>query len=287
MTRCVAVVAGVAALLLAGCRTSLRVGTPGPLVHAARGADAGSGCTPCGTVWCCGPERGRPVGPAWTLSLEGGPVWTTRNDAAIPGDTGTRFAIDDVTGAGPFAWTRAALTARFGTRHELRFLYAPLDIEESGRLAKDVTFRGRTFTAGSDVKARFRFDSWRATYRYLLACGPDWSLKVGGTLKIRDAEIALEDAGGRERKTDLGLVPLLHVAYERRLAPRWRFLADLDGLAAPQGRAFDLSARLLYDVDRRWSLGVGYRTLEGGADNDEVYTFSWLHQVFVALEARF
>ena len=82
-------------------------------------------------------------------------------------------------------------------------------------------------------------------------------------------------------------VPLLHVAYERRLAPRWRFLADLDGLAAPQGRAFDLSARLLYDVDRRWSLGVGYRTLEGGADNDEVYTFSWLHQVFVALEARF
>ena len=239
-----------------------------------------------GTVGCC-PERGRRRSRPWTLALEGGPVWLARNDAALPGDVGTRFGLDEVTGSGPFAWSRITVTVPWGARHEVRVLFAPLDIQETGTLDRDVRFRGRTFAAGVPTRATYRFDSWRATYRYLLACGRDWSLKVGGTLKVRDAEIALEQGGVRERKLDLGLVPLVHLAFEKRLARRWRLRAELDGLAAPQGRAFDGALTLLHDATDRWSIGLGYRTLEGGADNDDVYTFAWLHQVFLTIEARF
>lgn len=32
---------------------------------------------------------------------------------------------------------------------------------------------------------------------------------------------------------------------------------------------------------------AGYRTLEGGADNDSLYTFAWLHYAVVGLGYRF
>jgi hypothetical protein len=35
------------------------------------------------------------------------------------------------------------------------------------------------------------------------------------------------------------------------------------------------------------SLRVGYRMLEGGADNDAVYGFAWLHYAVVGAELAF
>ena len=150
-----------------------------------------------------------------------------------------------------------------------------------------VDFRGSTFSAGQPTRATFRFNSYRLTYRYLLGCGCDWSLHIGATAKIRDPKIELQQGALRRVKNDLGFVPLLHLAYERRLAPRWRFLADVDFAAAPQGRAIDLTAKLYYDMSSQWSIGFGYRTIEGGADNDTVYTFSWFHQAVVSAVYRF
>jgi hypothetical protein len=31
---------------------------------------------------------------------------------------------------------------------------------------------------------------------------------------------------------------------------------------------------------------IGYRTVEGGADNDEVYNFAWLHYAVAGVELR-
>ena len=47
-----------------------------------------------------------------------------------------------------------------------------------------------------------------------------------------------------------------------------------DALAAPQGRAEDVLAALTYGKSDKFRIKIGYRILEGGADNDEVYTFS-------------
>ncbi len=276
------------AFLLCGCQTRLAIGQPDPVV-APRDWTPGAIVTPedCRCVtWRCGPDRSR-LWRRWRVELEGGPVWQSKNDVAIPGDTGTRFALDDLAGSGPFAYGRVIVDYQLGKRHGLRALAAPLELSGSDVLAQDVDFRGATFVAGQRTKATFRFNSYRLTYRYLLGCGCDWSLHIGATAKIRDAKIELEQGGLSRVKYDLGFVPLLHVAYEKRLAPRWRFLADVDFAAAPQGRAIDFAAKLYYELDDRWSLGFGYRTIEGGADNDTVYTFSWFHQAVVSAVVRF
>lgn len=42
-----------------------------------------------------------------------------------------------------------------------------------------------------------------------------------------------------------------------------------------------------YDLDDRWTVSGGYRTVEGGGDVDSVCAFAWLRYGVVSLEHRF
>jgi hypothetical protein len=149
-----------------------------------------------------------------------------------------------------------------------------------------VRFAGATFAAGVPTEATYTFNSYRLSYRYLLRRGEKTWVWVGGTAKVRDAVIALEQDGSSSRKDDLGFVPLVHVAGEWRFAPAWRLALDADGLAGGPGRAVDAALEVAYDLAERWTVQAGYRTVEGGADVDEVYTFAWLHYAVVSLAWR-
>ena len=40
-------------------------------------------------------------------------------------------------------------------------------------------------------------------------------------------------------------------------------------------------------VSASWTVTVGYRTLEGGADVDDVYNFAWFHYAVASAVYRF
>ena len=221
------------------------------------------------------------------VELEGGPVWQTRNDARVPGDTGTDVDVAALVGSGPFPYGRITFDWRIARKHGLRALVAPLQISGTGTLPGPTRFDNVLFAPGLPTKATYRFNSYRVTWRYYLVDRPAWTATVGVTVKVRDALTRLEQAGRRAEKTDLGVVPLLHLDAAWRFAPRWTLSADLDGWAVPQGRAFDFALKLHYDLSRQWSIGLGYRTIEGGADVDSVYTFAWFHQALVSVAFRF
>ena len=130
--------------------------------------------------WGCCPRPVR-LHRRWTVELEGGPVWQSRNDVAVPGDTGTRFALDDLTGAGPFPWGRVTIDYRLWGRHAVRAMVAPLSITETGTLAAPVSFQGQVFAAGAPTEATFKFNSYRLTYRYRLWETPRWRCATGAT----------------------------------------------------------------------------------------------------------
>ena len=220
------------------------------------------------------------------LEVEAGAAWQDRNDVRIPNDgSGTRFALDRVTGIGPFLAPRVQFSTGLAPRHELRLVIAPLAIKESGRLDKPVNFQGQTYTAGG-VEAKYRFDSYRATWRYTLHEDRDWTWKAGATGKIRDAEITLGQGGVTSTKSDTGFVPLLHVYGERRLDGRSRVTFEGDGLAGGPGRAFDLSLRYVHDFGERISGFAGVRILDGGADSISVYNFARFHYLTFGLQYR-
>jgi len=229
-------------------------------------------------------------GPArrpFAVELEGGAAWSMRNDVAVPGDTGTRFALDELTGSGPSPVGRLYASWMPSARQELRALVAPLRVSGEGQLDQPVDFAGQTFAAGVPTDATYRFDSYRLTWRYLVHDGARWDWRLGLTAKLRDAEIELAQGGLVARKTDTGFVPLLHVAADWQVAPDWRLALDVDGAAAPQGRAIDASLKGWWTLREGLELGLGYRALEGGADNDEVYTFAWFQQAVLSLRLAF
>ena len=159
----------------------------------------------------------------------------------------------------------------------MRLEVAPLRIDGNGTFGQPVSFAGTTFSPGTPTEGKYKFDTYRVSYRYLFLNKKSWQMRVGATLLVRDAKIELEQAGVSASDSNVGGAPLLNFSTEWADARRWTAIFDFEGLAGGPGRALDLALKLRYDLTDRWSLGGGYRMLEGGADTDEVYNFSWFH----------
>jgi hypothetical protein len=226
--------------------------------------------------------------PRFAVEIEVGPAWQSRNDVQIPNTApATRFSLRDLAGSGPWPAGRMYLTWNINERHGLRLLAAPFSITETGSPSSAVTFAGTTYQPGVPTEATYKFNSFRVSYRYRFHHGARWTWWVGFTAKVRDANVELHQGATTSRKTDLGFVPLLHVAGDARLGGRWRLLLDMDALAGGPGRAEDVAIKVGRDLGRSWTIAAGYRTVEGGADVKPVYAFAWLHYAVVSLTRRF
>ena len=219
-------------------------------------------------------------------SLEGGAAWQTRNDFRIPGDGGTLVELAEFD-SGPVASWRATLTWDLSSRQSLRLLAAPLRLETSFTPDTSIVFQDLVFPAGSSTDATYVFNSYRLTWYWRFPPGEKWSFRLGATLKVRDAEIGLAGAPGRSVKDDLGAVPLLYAYARYRVTERFALELEADALAAPQGRAEDVSFKGVFRLSDRVEVDLGYRLLEGGADNDEVYTFAFFHYAVAGVRVRF
>lgn len=228
------------------------------------------------------PETGAHFG----IGMEFGPVWFSRNDIRIPGDTGTEFDMTDLTGSGPEVFGRLSGYWNINSRHSLRLVLAPLEVSGSGTLNRETDFAGETFTAGT-TDATYKFNAYKFTYRYTFSTDGAWRWGVGFTGIVRDANVELRQGSLQANDDNVGFVPALHLAGEYGFADSWRLLLDFDGLAGGPGRLLDVAAKLEYRLNENWRLAGGYRTFEGGVDTDNVYSFGWLHYAVLSVGYRF
>lgn len=217
------------------------------------------------------------------LEIETAPVFTGYSDVRIPGDTGTLFSLSedlkaDLTPAFRMRWSK-----RLGEKHNISLLIAPLHVVSKGKIDREVNFAGESFPADTDLKGTYWFNSFRLTYRYDFLQNYKNELGIGFTAKIREAGIMLEGGGQKGKKTNVGFVPIINFRYHRYLGEKWAFLLEGDALAAPQGRAEDVFVGFNYKAADWAKLKLGYRLLEGGADNDEVYNFALFHYAVLGI----
>ena len=222
------------------------------------------------------------------LRLSVGSSYQTRNDVQTPNNEfGTRFSLADEAGEGPVTAIRLEANWKLDEKHGIRLLLAPLSYTESVVFDQPIQFEGASFEQGQPTDASYRFNSWRIGYHYTVTETEDFTFKVGGTLKVRDAEIRLEQGETTSFNDDLGLVPLLYLSAKRRFGKHWTLGADLDGLAGGPGRAIDLGVTLDYSLTNRWNIGVDARVLDGGADVAEVYNFARFNSLAFAVSTVF
>lgn len=227
------------------------------------------------------------IAQADDIRLEAGGVWFSRNDVRIPSDVGTRFDLLELTGKAAEPYARFYASHDFNDHHSLRLTLAPLRVSGTGTLSRNTIFRGKLFNAGVATQGTYQFSTYRLTYRWLFHDEARWRLGVGGALLVRDAEISLRQGATRASDKDVGLVPLLHGYAAYQFNQRLSVQLDVEGAWSPMGRAVDAALTAEHMFDSGWYLAAGYRTLEGGADNDDVYTFAWLHYALLSVGYRF
>jgi hypothetical protein len=218
-----------------------------------------------------------------SFDLETGAVGTGYNNVRIPGDQGTLFSLKDDLISKTEIFLRLRVNYTIKSRHTLSLLYAPLETISNGSVPYDIIFEGMTFPANTDLTGTYKFNSYRLTYRYEIVLKPKFEFGLGFTAKIRDAKITLASAGSENEKTNVGFVPIINFRMLWKLNESFGILLEGDALAAPQGRAEDVLIAATYRVSDRLGLNVGYRILEGGADNDEVYNFALFNYASIGL----
>ena len=217
------------------------------------------------------------------VDLETGLAMSGYNDVRIPGDKGTLFSLSEELKADNALFYRVRLNYSLNRKNTFSLLFAPLTIESKGRFGKVVNFQNVYFPADAEINAKYKFNSYRLTYRYELVREESFEFGLGLTGKIRDARIGLESGTLESSKGNVGFVPLINFRLFLPIHDRLAMLVSGDALAAPQGRAEDVMAALTYGISDKLRIKVGYRMLEGGADNDEVYSFALINYVAFGL----
>ena len=101
---------------------------------------------------------------------------------------------------------------------------------------------------------------------------------LGLTAKARDSFIDISsEKGTHTRKSNFGFVPLINFYFNAYITEHIGILVEGDALVAKQGRAEDIFAGITYRPFQNLAIKGGYRILEGGANNDEVYNFSLIN----------
>lgn len=221
------------------------------------------------------------------FDLESGLVFTGYNDVRIPGDQGTLFSLKDDLEAETKIFYRLRAGYTIKSRHTISLLFAPLETKSEGSVSNDISFDGVVFPANIRLNGTYKFNSYRLTYRYDIVNKPRILFGIGFTAKIRDASISLSSPGLTAEKTNVGFVPIINFRLLWKINDKIGLLLDGDALAAPQGRAEDVLIATTYKFSDNFDVRAGYRILEGGADNDEVYNFALFHYTSVGISYTF
>jgi hypothetical protein len=221
------------------------------------------------------------------IDIESGVVLPGYNNVRIPGNTGTLLSLSEDFKASSEIFIRLRAGYTIGRRHTLSLLYAPLKIESEGIAGKDIVFQTITIPQGSLTEGSYRFNSYRLTYRYDFVKGERVEFGAGFTAKIRDAEITLRSGSQSDSKPNVGFVPIINFRLNVKATDALSVLLEGDALAAPQGRAEDVLLAVSWKVSENMGLRAGYRILEGGADNDEVYNFALFNYISAGLNYSF
>ncbi len=217
------------------------------------------------------------------IDAETGIARTGYNDVRIPGDKGTLFSLQTDLNAKTDLFYRLRAGYTIKERHTLSLLFAPLELKAEGKPGFDILFQDETFSAGTDLTGIYVFNSYRLTYRYDIIRREKLTFGAGFTAKIRDAKISLESGSEYAEKTNVGFVPIINFRLDWQAGEKLGLILEGDALAAPQGRAEDILLAATYRLSDHLRLKAGYRILEGGADNDEVYNFTLVNYAAIGI----
>lgn len=218
------------------------------------------------------------------VDAETGIAFNSSNDIRYPNDPNSEANLVNVPkefGVSQSGFARLRVSYIIKDKHTISGLYAPLTFNAFGHFDRPIQFGEQTFLPTDETRVKYKFNSYRLTYRYRFVDRKLIRFGMGLTGKIRDARIAFGATDKYDQTTDLGFVPLINFRLDLYPTERLSFTLNGDALVGAQGRAEDIFAGFEYKMKSPVRLKLGYRILEGGADIDQVYNFALVHYASV------
>src|SRR5690606_37881222 len=129
---------------------------------------------------------------------------------------------------GPFFHYRAEAFWNINDKHNLRAVYAPLELTVKSDISHDVNFNEKNFSATEDLEVKYRFNSYRLTYYYSFWGQKESQFNLGLTGKIRDAKIEFKNSAQQTSCNNVGFVPLIYIEYQTPVTTDWLFNINAD-----------------------------------------------------------
>jgi hypothetical protein len=219
------------------------------------------------------------------LEVESGAVHILHNNIGTNSSTGSLFNTTNIENQINF-YARFSYYFNLDRKNSFKLMVAPLSVNGEGTLSNSFEYGNKNFIP-AHTSYKYKFNSYRATYRRTIFENKDITFRLGLTIKIRDAFISLSQENSQYKKSNIGVIPLMHLNFEYRPIKKWAIITEVDLAAAPQGRAIDFAVSGRYDVNEYLDVAIGYRFLEGGAQNSKVYNMAFINYYFLALGMKF
>ena len=184
-----------------------------------------------------------------------------------------------------FPFSRLTAFVTINDRHQIRFLYQPLELNTEVDFPSIVTVDGKDFLGATRMTYSFPF--YRLTYQYRFLSGRNFWLAGGGAIQLRNASIRFEDLSTNELSAsqNLGIVPALALSGRAALGGGWFAAFDATGLYASsalingsdfefEGSILDASVRVGYPIGEGREVFLNLRFFGGSADGISQYARS-------------
>jgi hypothetical protein len=221
------------------------------------------------------------------IDIESGGVFSGYNNVRVPGKGGTKISLSRELHTNSEAFFRGGIILSPSERNHFSFYAAPLRLHANGSVNRTIIFRGVEFPISVALEARYKFDTYRLTYRYDFHRSHSFEAGLGVTALLRDASVTLESDTLRETEKNVGWVPLINFRFNWLFAANSNLLLQGNALAAPQGRAEDVLLAFVYNASPNFDIKLGYRILEGGADVDSFYGFALINYAVLGVILSF
>jgi len=152
-----------------------------------------------------------------------------------------------------FFFDRYTFGATIAERHDISFLYQPLNVVTDVRFQEDVQIDDVVFTAGTPMQLTYGFPFYRTTYRYRVLGDRQSNLSVGAAVQLRNASIRFEakdgDPGQLVVSQNLGIVPALSASGRLAVGPNGFIGFEATGIyassALSNGADFEFEGSIL------------------------------------------
>ena len=163
-----------------------------------------------------------------------------------------------------FFFDRYTAGAVIAEKHDVSFLYQPLEIVTDVKFKEDVEIDDITFAAGTPMRLSYGFPFYRLTYRYRFIGDNRSNLSAGAAVQLRNASIRFDAKTGASNQLvvsqNLGIVPALSVAGRLAVGSKGFLGFEATGIYASSalfnGANFDFEGSIL-DASIRGGLLLG------------------------------